>query len=80
MPKEEENRENLSWIAMLASSSSIFCALLAWRLVEPLAKDFLFIFFMISVLLGYLFRQSAISPYKLAEFWSKGNPFRKDKK
>jgi hypothetical protein len=71
IPKEKQNREKLSWYTMICASAGTFCFFLAWRLKEPLAKDFLPVFFILSLIVGYLFRESAISPYKLAEFWSK---------
>lgn len=71
IPKEKEGREKLSWYIMICAASATFCLLLAWRIKEPLAKDFLPVFFIISLIIGYLFRESEISSYKLVEFWSK---------
>ncbi len=71
IPRETENREKLGWCAMLYSSIAIFCLLLAWRLKEPLAKDFLPVFFILSLIAGFLARESAMSSYTLAKFWVK---------
>jgi hypothetical protein len=38
---------------------------------EPLAKDFLPVFVIISIIIGLISRESAISPYRLAKFWQK---------
>lgn len=81
IPKEAEQRETLSWYAMISASGAIFCLLLAWRVKEPLAKDFIPVFFILSLIIGYLLRESAISPFQLAGFWSKfGSSSRKNKK
>ncbi len=69
--RETENREKLGWYCMLSFSTAIFCLLIAWRIKEPLAKDFLPVFFIFSLILGFLARESATSPYKLANFWKK---------
>ena len=77
IPMETERIENLGWLAMICASAATFCLLLAWRLKEPLAKDFLPVFLVISLVIGYLFRESAISPYKLEDFWLKFGTGRK---
>jgi hypothetical protein len=69
--KETENREKLGWYCMFCVSTAVFCLLIAWRIKVPLAKDFLPVFFIFSLILGFLARESATSPYKLAKFWKK---------
>lgn len=71
IPKQEGRRQALSWIAFAFTSLAVFLLTVAWRLHEPLAKDFLPAFVVISLLIGLLFRESAISPYRLANFWRK---------
>ena len=73
IPREAENRESLGWYSMLCVSTAIFCLLVAWRIKEPLAKDFLPVFFIFSMGMGFMGRESATSPYKLANFWKKLN-------
>ena len=70
IPRRKERRQQLSWLSMLLSSLSVFVLFIAWTIYEPLAKDFYPAFFVISIIIGLVFRESAISPYKLAKFWS----------
>ena len=73
IPKQEERRQILSWLAFLFPALSVLFLSFVWRMHEPLAKDFLPAFLVISVVIGLLFRELAISPYRLAKFWKK-NP------
>jgi MFS family permease len=68
--RRKDKREPLSWLAMLFASLSVLVLFIAWMIHEPLAKDFFPVFFVISIVIGLVLRESAISPYKLAKFWS----------
>lgn len=70
IPRRKDKRESLSWLAMLFASLSVLALFTAWMIHEPLAKDFFPAFFVISIVIGLIFRESAISPYRLAKFWS----------
>ena len=70
IPRRKDKRVPLSWLAMLFASLSVLVLFVAWMIHEPLAKDFFPAFFVISIVIGLVFRESAISPYKLAKFWS----------
>ena len=78
--RKAQHREMLGWKAMFLVATSIFCLLYAWSLEEPLAEEFLPAFIVLSLIVGIFFRQSALSPYKLAEFWIKLFSKRRDKK
>jgi hypothetical protein len=70
IPRRKDKRENLSWLAMLFASLSVLVLFIAWMMHEPSAKGFFPAFVVISIIIGLVFRESAISPYKLAKFWS----------
>ncbi|MBE7435991.1 MAG: hypothetical protein HS100_18890 [Anaerolineales bacterium] len=71
IPRLQGERNKLGWYAMLIASAGTFSLFLSWWITEPLAKNFLPIFFIFSLIIGYFARVSAISPFELAEFWSK---------
>lgn len=73
MPRSTKNREGLSWYSMICTTIAVFCLFLAWRIKEPLAKDFLPVFLIFSLIAGFLSRESANRPYKLAELFRKSN-------
>lgn len=82
IPREKEKRIVWSWVAFLCSAMSTFSFLLAWIVHDPRAGEFFPVFIIFSVIIGFLFRESAISPYRLMEFWSsfkKRNPQKNDK-
>lgn len=73
-------RNKLGWLAMMMASFSIFLFSLAWMIREAWPKEFILVFLIISVFIGFLARESAISPYRLGEFWFKlGEKYRKKK-
>lgn len=83
IPREKGNTELLGLYTMGCASVATFCLLLAWRIKEPLARDFVPVFLVLSLVIGYLFRASALSPFKLGEFWrgvAKKNIKEEDKK
>ncbi len=70
MPKRKDQAQPLSWLAMFLATLSILVLFIAWMIHDPLAEDLFPAFLVISIVVGLVFRESAISPNKLAKFWS----------
>lgn len=71
IPRSQDRRRFWGWLTFPLSSLSILSLCLIWMLWEPLAQDFLPAFIVISLGIGFIFRESAVSPYSLADFWQK---------
>jgi hypothetical protein len=69
--REKENRKTLSLHAFLYGFGATFSFLLLVVVKEPLAKGFLPLFFVISIIMGVILRDSALSPIRSAEILSK---------
>lgn len=80
MPRNEGKVKILGWVSMIIISLAVLAFFTCWMLWEPLAKDFFPAFVIISLVVGFLFMKSAVSPYRLAEFWSELDKQRKEQK
>ena len=80
MFKSPEEREQLGWMIMIIMTLSSFMMCLIWMIWEPLARTAVSPFVTGCVVIGLFFRESAISPYKLANFWKRIGTKRSEKK
>jgi uncharacterized membrane protein YoaK (UPF0700 family) len=69
MPHKKDKLQELSWLCWL----SIFLAIIAFALAGAInsakIRSVFPLFILVALMIGLLFRQSAISPYELAEYW-----------
>src|SRR5215216_1845211 len=68
---EQANQEKLSWYAMFYGAGSTFAFLLALVVKEPAAIQFLPHFFVFSLIMGFLLRESAMNPVRSRAILSK---------
>jgi prepilin signal peptidase PulO-like enzyme (type II secretory pathway) len=71
IPTYPEKRKRLGWTATAITSVAVFGLLLTTQLWDSRLNVFTPVFIIFSLLLGLLFRESAISPFHLADWWKK---------
>lgn len=71
IPKNPDKRKQLGWTAMAIISVAVFALLLTTQLWDSRFLEFTPVYIIFSMLLGLLFRESAISPFHLADWWKK---------
>ena len=78
IPKNPAKRNQLGWTAMAIISIAVFALLLTTQLWDFRLLEFTPVFILISPVLGLLFRESAISPFQLADWWKKIGQHKKE--
>ena len=66
-----ENIKEREVSTFLSSSLSLLTGTFIWMIWDPLAREAWMILAFISFMLGALLQQSALSPFRLAQFWLK---------
>jgi uncharacterized membrane protein YoaK (UPF0700 family) len=69
MPHKKEKLQELSWLCWLCIFLAIILFALAGAINSAEVRGVFQIFILVAFMIGLLFRQSAISPYELSEYW-----------
>jgi hypothetical protein len=78
IPKNPDKRKQLGWIAITIISIAVFALLLTTQLWDSRLIKFTPVFIIFSLLLGFLFCESAVSPFQLADWWKKIGQHKKE--
>lgn len=69
MPDKKEKLQELSWLCWLCIFLAIIAFAIAGAINSAEVRGIFPLFILVALIIGLLFRQSAISPYELSDYW-----------